>query len=134
METLTMGISGKYALLDKENDAALAIVGGLGSTFGGKYYLAGLAASYRLAKWEPFASIRTTKVSVDQTEVMDADTGDVFAIIPGFDYSYSQAFVGCKYRFNKNWGLSMEAASFIADNGVKFENSSYYSLAAEIYF
>ena len=133
-ESLNNGFTGKYAFVNHKTGGALAAVFGLGTTFGGTYYMGGLATSYKFNHFEPFAGIRTTQVNVDEAKIKDADTGDVFATVPSFNFHYSQAFLGTKIRFNKTFGLSAEAASIFADNDVNFKDTGYISLAAELYF
>jgi len=130
LETYSTGISAKYAFVNKDRGSSFASKIGYGSTFGGHYYMGSLLGSYRGSNWEPFANIQYTKVTIDQQDVKDANTGDVFATTPKFDFNYTQAFVGMKYWFNPRFALSLEVSDFVDSHFVDLK-SNIVSLSAD---
>lgn len=134
-EALSAGIKLKYAWLNNQKSGmSIGTSLGTGTSFGGSYYNGALLLSYRSKYFEPFASVRYTKVESDETDLKDADTGELFVTIPSIEYDYTQAFVGTKIWFASWFGLSLEAGSFIASGDVKFDTNVFYSVALEFAF
>jgi len=135
-EALSAGLRLKYSILNNPTAGfSFGAAIGAGSSFGGSYYHATLTGSYKTPIFEPFASVRYTKVESDEQELRDADTGDLFLTIPKFDYSYGQVFVGTKIWAADWFALSLEATSFfVSGDDVKFSDSALYSLGLEFAF
>jgi hypothetical protein len=135
-EALSAGLRLKYSILNNPTAGfSFGTSVGAGSSFGGSYYHATLTGSYKTKVFEPFASVRYTKVQSDEKDLRDADTGDLFLTIPKFDYSYGQVFVGTKIWAADWFALSLEATSFfVSGDDVKFSDGALFSLGLEFAF
>ncbi|MCB0415008.1 MAG: hypothetical protein KDD50_11785 [Bdellovibrionales bacterium] len=135
LEALALGLRGKYSFINQENGYSTAVVGGLGTTLGGSYYYVQSANSYRTGKWEPFGSLRITKVSYSASDITDANTGDILTSYPASSFTYGTIFIGSKYHFSEKFNLSLELSSFIAmESGLTFANSVMPSLGLGVGF
>lgn len=112
-EELSSGFGAKYAFLNQDRGLSLAGKVGYGATFGGHYHLGSFLTSYKSSNWEPYFNLQYIKVIVDEQDVKDANTGDVFATTPKFDFDYTQAFLGTKYWFGPHFALSFEVSDFV---------------------
>ena len=132
LEALAFGLKGKYSFINSDTGFAAAALAGIGTTFGGTYYTFGAAGSFSASGWEHFGALKYTQVNIDPTEVKDSNTGSIFATIPAFDYNYTQAFLGTKYRFTDWFALSAEAGSFIGNSsGLDISSDLYISLSGD---
>lgn len=133
-EVLSIGLNSKYSFINQSSGFSFAGTLGIGSTFGGVYSALGFNGSYKAGSWEPFASLRYTSVEVDQQEIINKDTGDLFTVTPVMNYDYTQGFLGVKYWFTDGLALNVELGSFVSSNNVDFTSIIYYSLGVDFLF
>lgn len=131
LETGSNGISAKYAFVNNARGSSFGAKVGYGSTFGGHYTLGSLLASYKGSNWEPYLNFQYVKVTIDEQDVKDSRTGDVFATTPKFDFNYTQAFIGTKYWFTPHFALSLEFSDFVDNNDVNLLKANIVSLSAD---
>lgn len=114
LESLSIGLRGKYAFVNNERGFSFAAAAGLGSSIGGSHYYGDLLGSYKNAWWEPYTTFRYVHVKTDPIEVKDKDPDGPFDFtISSYQYDYGQLFLGNRFWLTEKWILSVEASSIV---------------------
>jgi hypothetical protein len=123
IESMSIGLRGKYAFINNERGFSLAAAAGVGNSIGGSHYYGDLMTSYKAAWWEPYLNFRYVRVKTDPIEVRDKDNGPLDFTINSLEYSYGQLFFGNRFWMTENWILSVEASSIVLHStGIKMSS------------
>jgi hypothetical protein len=124
-ESLSIGIRGKYAVINGKNDGlSLALALGTGTSLGGSHVYGDIIASYLAGSWEPYTTMRIVHVTNDPLELSEKDTGKILFTVSKSEYIYGQFILGTRYWFNPHWLLSLEGSSlFSLSSGFEIESN-----------
>ncbi len=124
-ESLSIGIRGKYVVINGKNDGlSMALALGTGTSLGGSHVYGDIIASYLAGSWEPYTTMRIVHVTNDPLELSEKDTGKILFTVSKSEYNYGQFILGTRYWFNPHWTLSLEGSSlFSLSSGFAIESN-----------
>jgi len=114
LETLTFGARAKGTIFRQKNGWSVASAFGFGGGSDNRYYYVDGIASYFLGHWEPYGTLRYISGKADLTELRSREDATSLSFTTRkADFSYFQLMGGTRYWIDKNWLLSVEAATFL---------------------
>lgn len=108
VESLSMGVRGKYAFINANQGWSLAGALGYGFSFQGQYTSEDLTTSYLNDSWEPYGTLRFSQVTIGETEIENANTHEHIYTVKSSSFQYGQVILGTRYWINDRWMLSGE--------------------------
>ncbi len=129
LEQLSVGLRGKYALIQASQGFAFTAALGLGASGYGSHYYGDLLLSDLIGQFEPYSTLRLTHVNVDKLQFRDKNNGTVIARIDAGQFDYGQVIVGTRYWINSNWSLAGELSVLLALGAVHIDDTVLGSAA-----